>query len=225
MFESTWTSVVDGNRYRHPSTSRNEQNMILENCRVISARLGINVAHPWCKPLVYNHLYATLTQHKWTTTEPHSNGWSIILKHWPKLNMTDKFSKNILDMEVKLHTFYTLALGWCKSSDSWSSCFIPEERAPVPTGQETGWDLEPFWMHRRRGNSLTLLWSKPRQYSPWPVYWLHWTSTPNLIKILSVKGEFVHAYQNEVRTEGNISDMMHFNKTGNVIRIKSFKRL
>lgn len=41
-------------------------------CRVttaeISARLGINVIHPWYKP----HLHIILTRYKMTTVEPHT---------------------------------------------------------------------------------------------------------------------------------------------------------
>jgi hypothetical protein len=62
MFKNSQTSVGDAYRKGSPSTSTNEQNMvhiqavILGNYRVTTAeifvRLGINVAHPWCKPLV-----------------------------------------------------------------------------------------------------------------------------------------------------------------------------
>jgi hypothetical protein len=62
VFKSSGTSVVDADRLGCPSTSANEQNMkhaeamILGNSGVtiaeIAARLRINVARPWCKPLV-----------------------------------------------------------------------------------------------------------------------------------------------------------------------------
>jgi hypothetical protein len=61
MFKSSQTNV-DADRRGHPSASANEQNIecvqaiILGNCWVTvaesAARLGINVAHSWCKAAV-----------------------------------------------------------------------------------------------------------------------------------------------------------------------------
>jgi hypothetical protein len=61
MFKNNRTNAVDADSQRRPSTTTNEQNiecaqaMILENCTVtiaeITARLAINVARRWCKPL------------------------------------------------------------------------------------------------------------------------------------------------------------------------------
>jgi hypothetical protein len=60
----------------HPQTVERAQAMIHGNCRVTiaetAARLGINVARPWFKPLVQQPSLRHTTQHKWTTNEPHS---------------------------------------------------------------------------------------------------------------------------------------------------------
>jgi hypothetical protein len=60
MFKCSQTSV-DADRQGRPCTSTNEKDMeraqavILGNCRATTAetaaRLSINVARPWCKPL------------------------------------------------------------------------------------------------------------------------------------------------------------------------------
>jgi hypothetical protein len=62
MFKSSRTRVVDAEREGCPITFSKEQimerarAMILGNCKVTiaktAARLGIDVARPWCKPLV-----------------------------------------------------------------------------------------------------------------------------------------------------------------------------
>jgi hypothetical protein len=52
--------MVDAVRYGCPYTYTNEQNMECDQAMIlgkvtivdIATRLGINVAHPWCKPLV-----------------------------------------------------------------------------------------------------------------------------------------------------------------------------
>jgi hypothetical protein len=81
MFKSSRTGVVDAGRWGRPSTSTSEQNleraqaMILENCWVtitkIAARLGINVARPWCKLLVLQsslrYTHKEQMHYNWTT--------------------------------------------------------------------------------------------------------------------------------------------------------------
>jgi hypothetical protein len=49
-------------------------------------------------------------------------------------------------VEVKFHAFLISELGEDDWSASYFGCIIPGERDPVPTGQETMWPSELFWM-------------------------------------------------------------------------------
>jgi hypothetical protein len=64
------------------STDR-DQAMILGNCWVTiektAARLDIAAARPWLKPLMYQPFCTTRNRHKCTTSEPHSQHFSV----WP----------------------------------------------------------------------------------------------------------------------------------------------
>jgi len=71
-----------------------------------------------------------------------------------------QFSHHTMKIPL-LHTTLTLALDGGEWSASWPSHFTPTGKAPTPSGQETGWALEPVQTQWPKEKLLSLLGIKP----------------------------------------------------------------